>query len=741
MKKILLLCSVSVICALLLFSFYKVSAQVNVVTHHYNLSRTGANLQEIQLNTSNVNTSTFGILWSYLVKGQVYAQPLYVSGVTIPGVGKKNILYIADMHDFVYAFDADRDTLYWKDSLGISVYNPMTMVSTGYPNILGEIGICSTPVIDTLSRTIYVVAKTEPSSNVYTDSLYALDLATGLPKYGGSEFISASVPGTAYSSGGTLHFIAEDENQRAALTLSNGVVYLCYGSYGDGNSYEGWILGYNIYNIKEQVIDYCTDPNGARVGVGSTYARAAIWMSGQGPSVDSAGNLYVITGNGAFDSTASNDFGDSFLKLTPDTASKTFIVSDWFTPHNEKYLDSADYDLGSDGPVLIPGTNYITASCKQGIIYLVDRNNMGHFHADTDLVKQQVYAFGAEHIVYGSTVFWADNSGNPNTGLTYWWSRKNNLTSFRITNGVYNTTPTAVGISNPNGMGSPGGILCLSANGSTPGSGVLWVTTPISQNAATLTVPGYLMAFDASNVASELWNSEDRKDGKGASLDSVGNFAKFCPPMVTNGKVYVSTFSNKVQAYGLLALLPVNLINFIATKVDTVVRLDWVTASEQNNDHFEIERSANGVSFSQIGIIKGNGNSTITLKYFFYDHKPLSGINFYRLKQVDFDGKSTYSRVASIAFGSQIENDLSIFPNPAEDNFSIRIDGWNPAQINLRMVSMGGETVYQKTFIGNDFKGNIITVQRKQSMGEGYYILFLTDPSGDTKSGKVLLTR
>lgn len=741
MNRTLSLPAVWAIYALISCPFNQVFAQVNVVTHHYNLSRTGANLQEIQLTTSNVNTSTFGLLWSYAVKGQVYAQPLYVTGVTIPGVSeKKNILYVADMHDFVYAFDADKDTLYWKDSLGISVYTPEQMVYAGYPNILGEIGICSTPVIDTLTSTIYVVAKTEPASGVYTDSIYALDLSTGKPKFGGSEFISASVPGTAYSSGGTLNFVASDENQRPALALSGGVVYLCYASYGDGNDYEGWILGYNAKDIKDQVIVYNTAPNGANIiDGGSPYARAGIWMSGQGPAADASGNLYVITGNGAFDSTAHNDYGDSFLKLTPDTSAKTFIVSDWFTPHNQSFLDSNDYDLGSDGPLLIPGTDYISSGCKEGIIYLIDESNMGHFHADTDLIKQQIYAFGADHIVYGSPVYWADNSANPNTGLTYWWSRNNKVTSFRITSGVYNTTPTAVGISNPNGSGSPGGILCLSAEGSTPGKGILWVTTPISQNAAALTVPGYLMAFDASNVATELWNSEDRVDEHGASMDSVGNFAKFCPPMVDNGIVYVATFSNQVQAYGLLALLPVNLVNFIATKVDTAVRLNWVTASEQNNAYFQVERSIDGISFTTLGTVRGNGNTSTLSNYSFYDLNPAQGVNFYRLKQVDFDGQSTFSRVASVDFGGPIENDFTVFPNPVEDHFTIRLGNWDPSQINLRMVSMDGVTVYQKTFSGIDLKNELITVQRKQSMGEGYYILFLTDPGGDTRSAKVLL--
>jgi hypothetical protein len=701
--------------------------QINVVTEHYNLSRTGANLLETQLTISNVTNPGFGKLWTYPVSGQVYAQPLYVKGVNIAGVGMKNILYVADMHNDVYAFDADYPgSLYWHKNLGTYI-DPQAMVYSGYQDIQEAVGICSTPVIDTLTGTMYVEAKTEPSNGVYTDSLFALDITDGARKFGGSVAISASVAGTAYGSGGTVNFVSQVQNQRPALTLSKGVVYLCFASYGDSHNYEGWILGYNASNIKEQDIVYNSNPNGMRGG---------IWMSGQGPAVDAAGNLYVITGNGSFDSTSANDFGDSFLKLTPDTSDRYFTISDWFTPYNQSTLDAGDLDLGSDGPLLIPGTHYTTASCKNGIIYMVDENNMGHFNSTTDKVRQEFNAFGAGHELHGSTVYWADSAANPNTGLTYWWSESNFLFSFRITNGIFNTSPTHQGPFNPNGYGGPGGILSLSANGNTAGSGILWVTTPISGNADDTASQGYLMAFDASNVSTQLWNSQ-----MDAQRDSVGKFAKFCPPVEDNGMVYVATFSNKVQVYGLTYVLPVNLVSFNATKIDSSSRLDWTTGSEHNNRLFEVERSTDAVSFNKIGTVDGAANSTTSLQYTFNDYAPAPGINFYRLRQVDFDGKATYSRVVSVDFGGPVENDFKVYPNPARGSFTIHLGNWTPQTLHLRMVSMTGETVYERNLSGDQMKDNVITVPRFTVMGPGLYIVYLKDGAGATRTAKVLLLR
>lgn len=720
------------------FLYFSGYGQVNVVMQHNNLSRTGANLQETILNPSDVDTSQFGFLWSYPVSGQVYAQPLYVSGVNIPGIGIKNILYIADMNNDVYAFDADRDTMYWTVNLGQAVTLPdADFVYTSFGDILQEVGICSTPAIDTLTNTIYIEAKTKVSAGVYTDSLHALDITTGAPKFEGSEFIAASVPGTAYKDPGTVTFEAQNENQRPAIVISNGVVYLSYASYGDGPNYEGWILGYNAHNIHDQVIVFNDDPNGQTQSGTSPdfvyYARAGIWMSGQGPAVDASGNLYVISGNGTFDSTAGNDYGDSFMKLTPDTTNRTLTVTDWFTPYNQSYLDANDLDLGSDGPMLIPNTSYLTAGCKQGIIYLIDENNMGHYHSDSDLVKQQIYAFGAGNHVHGSAVFWGDTISNPNTGLTYWWSEANDLQSFRFSNGEFNITPTAKGPPAPTGL--PGGILSLSANESQSGSAILWACIPISLSAHQ-TVPGMLRAFDARNVSVELWNSQ-----MNASRDSVGNFAKFCPPTVTNGKVYVATFSNKVQAYGLLIDLPVNLTSFTAVKDNLTSNLQWTTGSEQNNDHFEVERSPDAVNFTQIGTVKGSGTTSISEQYHFTDETPLSGVNFYRLKQVDFDGKATFSRIVSVDFGQEVNSEFNIYPNPASGQFNIQLGNWSASQIELRMVSVTGDIVYEKTFNGAGLKDNTISISRTTAMGDGLYFIFLTDGSGHSQMAKLMLIR
>lgn len=511
-------------------------SQVNVLTQHNDLNRTGANISETMLTTSNISPLTFGKLFEYPVTGQVYAQPLYVSGLTIPGKGSKNVLFIATMHNDVYALDADDASLanqpYWHTNLGVSVIMPDTGIGKNcgmYNDIKNEIGILSTPVIDPATNTIYLVAKTK-ENGIYIDRIHALDITTGIAKFGSPKTIQGTVPGTgAGQINGMINFLPVNENQRSSLLLLNGIVYVAYAGYCDTPPYHGWIFGYNAADIQEQKIIFNTTPNGDDGG---------IWMSGQGPSADANGDLYVITGNGRFNP-SSNDYGDCFLRLRPSGGS--LQVMDHFAPYNENYLNQQDLDLGSDGALLIPGTSLVTASGKEGILYLLKRNNLGKFNAAQDTCWQRFTAFTGH--LHGSTVFWKDNN---NIARTYWWSEGDQLKSFRINStDRYDSIPDKKGPFAAPGM--PGGMLSISSNGSAVGSGVLWVSIPISDDANHTTVDGMVHAFDAADISKELWNSQQI-----ATRDALGKFAKFCSPTVVNGRVYLATFSDKVMVYGVI---------------------------------------------------------------------------------------------------------------------------------------------------------------------------------------------
>ena len=504
-------------------------AQVSVLTQHNDNSRTGANLNETILNTSNVNVSTFGKLFGMPVDGFVYAQPLYMPSVNMPNIGTHNVLFVATAHDSVYAFDADTGTQLWKQSLGTPV--PRSVLYT--PNIQHEVGIISTPVIDPNTHTLYVVAKTYENS-VQIFRLHALDILNqGAEKQGSPIQINAQYPGSATPNNGAgqVLFVAAKENQRAALTLVNGVVYVAFASHEDYPPYHGWVLAYsaNLPLQPQPLATFNTTPNGGEGG---------IWMSGQGLVADSNNNIYCLTGNSAqATELAAGDYGESFLKLG--LSGNALSVLDFFKAHNYDALNLSDVDLGSGGLVAIPGTAYIVGGGKQGLLYLVNTNGMGGLHSPDQVVQE----FQADNGLWGSPVFW----DNPSVPTLYVWGRNDSLKAFtynRTTAKLNTPFAAASSVKTPNG-GDPCGALSVSSNHSVAGSGIVWATIPLA-DPDHATVHGRLYAFDATNVSKELWDS-----GQNASRDDYGNFAKFCPPTVANGKVYVATDLHQVCAYGL----------------------------------------------------------------------------------------------------------------------------------------------------------------------------------------------
>jgi chitodextrinase len=500
-------------------------------TFHNDNLRTGQNVNETVLTPNNVNTSSFGKLFTRPLDGQAIASPLYVENVSIPGQGAHNVVYVATEHDSVYAYDADgrSTTPLWKDSF----INPPSVTAvpandTGECcDIQPEIGITSTPVIDPTSNTMYVVAKTKEGSS-YVQRLHALDITTGAEKFGGPVVIQGSVPGSgAGSTGGQVPFDPLHENQRTGLLLLNGVVYFGFASHGDVQPYHGWIFGYNATTLQRTLIFNVTpDQEGA-----------GVWMSGAGLSADSTGSIYYITGDGEFDgNTGGRDWGDSYIRM-----STAGVVQDYFTPFNQEALNQGNHDLGSGAALLLPDQpgahpHEMVSSGKDGTIYLVDRDNMGHYSTTTNNIVQtlpNIFPNGSpEPGNFSAPVYW--------NGYVFFGPLADTVQAFRLTNGLL---PTSATYRSSMAFPDRGAAMAVSANGSS--NGILWA---VQRNGTTN--PAVLFAFDPANsgngVLQELWDSS-----QAGTRDTMDIAAKFTIPLIANGKVFV-TGQTKLTAYGLL---------------------------------------------------------------------------------------------------------------------------------------------------------------------------------------------
>jgi hypothetical protein len=587
-----------------------------VLTHHNDNSRTGANLNESTLNITNVNTNTFGLLYTRSVDDQLYAQPLVMTNVNIPGKGVHNIVIAATVNDSVYAFDADDPTVslpYWQVSfLGSNVVAPSTDDILASPcgnfrNISGNFGIMGTPVIDPVAGTVFLVARTKEFSANYVERLHALDVSTGTERSNSPVIITATYPGNGTGSiSGVLTFDPYKENQRSALALVNGVVYIGWASHCDWDPYHGWLIGYNATNLQQEAV-YNTAPNGHAAG---------IWMAGEGPSADTNGNIYLSVGNGTVGASGNPrdtiNRGESFLKLT--RTGTNLSVASWFTPYNYANLEAGDLDLGSAGLLLIPGTNLAFSAGKQGIAYLVNRDNMGglsFISADTNVVQSFTLASDA---LYGSPVWW----DGPTASYGYFWPASDYLQQYVFDRGVGKfALPEIADSPTPAPSGHPGGFLALSANGTNSGSGIVWAAHQLGSSAQGAIRPGILHAYNAENVAVELWNSEQL-----SARDSVGNFAKFVPPTVANGKVYLATFSNRLNVYGLFTRPALNI-----NRAGNNTILSWTTNTVYT---YTLQVNSNLV----IGTWVNATNSVATSNGFFQVTVPASSkAAFYRLKR------------------------------------------------------------------------------------------------------------
>ena len=501
-------------------------AGTDVLTYKNDLNRSGQNLTESTLTPATVVSSTFGLRRVLPVDGKVDAQPLYVSRLSVAGAAH-NVVVAATEHDSVYAFDADTGAVLWKVSL---LESGETLSDThGCGQVTPEIGITSTPVIDRdagAHGAVFVVAMSKDPSAAYHQRLHALDLGTGAELLGGPTEISA-----AYSTngGGTTTFSAGQYEERAALLLANGTIYTSWTSHCDIAPYSGWIIAYAESTLTRSAV-LNLGPNG--------NAGPAIWMSGGGPAVDAAGNLFLLTANGPFETTLdangfpqNQDFGNSFLKLA--TSGGTLTVADYFTMSNEVAESAADRDLGSGGELLLPdmkdsaGTvrHLVVGAGKDGNIYVVDRDAMGKFNAASNGIWQQLNGVLPGGIWSTPAYF---------NGMVYYGDSGATLKAFAVTNAKLANTPQS---QSPSQFAYPGTAPSVSANGA--GNGIVWA----HENSN----PAVLHAYDAANLGNEIYNSNQAANNR----DHFGAGNKFITPTIADGKVFVGT-TNGVAVFGLL---------------------------------------------------------------------------------------------------------------------------------------------------------------------------------------------
>jgi hypothetical protein len=499
------------------------AAAVDVVTYHNDIARTGQNLSESILTTANVNSGTFGKLRSLPVDGKVDAQPLYLNALANVAGATHNVLYVATEHDSVYAFDADSGTQLWKVSLLGS--GETTSDVRGCDQVVPEIGITATPVIDRAAGVIYVVAMSKAGST-YFQRLHALDITTGAEMLAGPKIIQATYPGAGdNSTGGNVIFDPAQYKERTALLLLNGVIYTTWASHCDIRPYTGWIMGYNATTLAQTSVLNIM-PNGS---------EGAIWMADTGPSVDSAGNIYVLVANGDFGTTmdangfpANGNFGNAFLKVSTSGGLK---VADYFEMNNQQAENSSDADLGSGGAIVLPDLTDSTGlvrhlavgAGKDGHIYVVNRDAMGKFNSSSNNIYQDLT--GVIGGVFSMPAFF--------NNTIYYGPMGDELKAFKITSAKLSTAPS---FQSSNSFPYPGTTPSISANGTS--NAIVWA----AENGAT----AVLHAYDATNLH-ELYNSNQAASGR----DQFGTGNKFITPLIVNGKVYVGT-TNSVGVFGLL---------------------------------------------------------------------------------------------------------------------------------------------------------------------------------------------
>ncbi|MBV9499237.1 MAG: RICIN domain-containing protein [Acidobacteriaceae bacterium] len=576
-------------CAMLTAAGYHEAAfgQTNVLTWHNDNARTGQNVSETILTPARVNPKTFGRLLNVLVDGKVDAQPLYVTGLSMPNRGGHNVVFAATEHDSVYAFDANSGSVFWHVSLLKT--GEMTSDSRNCGQVVPEIGITSTPVIDLAAGshgTIYVVAMSKDSRGNYYQRLHALDITTGAEEFGGPVTINASYPGSGEnSSNGRVIFDPKQYKDRAALLLLNGVVYTSWGSHCDIDPYTGWIIGYDRLSLRQTSV-FNFAPNGR---------EGALWNSGAGPAADSHGNIFAAVANGTFDTALNGkgfpkagDYGNAFVKLTVQNGELN--ATDYWTMYNSDSESGNDIDLGSGGIMLLPdetdarGTirHLAVGAGKDWNLYMVDRDNMGRYDATRDGTIYQQLTGALPGGIFSSPAYFDHH--------VYFGPVSGALQAFSIADAKLEPASATI-----HAFPYPGVTPSVSASGSS--NGILW--------AVENTNPAVLHAYDVIDLRTEFYNSGQAPSGR----DHFGAGDKFIAPTIANGQLFVGT-TNSVVVFGLLPVRPLPNGEYTITGQLSTLVLDGPDASSGTQI---VESTPNGGANQKWAFV-ANGSGYYTIR-------------------------------------------------------------------------------------------------------------------------------
>jgi hypothetical protein len=593
----------------------------DVLTYHNDSAQDGLNPYETVLTPSNVNQETFGKQFEVPLDGPVIAQPLFEAGVNITvgnTPGRHDVVFVATQHDSVYAIDSHSGEVLWHDSFidpahGVTTIPP---ADVGLPAGVGDVGIISTPVIDPNSGTLYVLVRTkEIVTGVvhYVQKLHALDVSSGAEKDGGPTHVAdTSIENGAYvynsgpfvlgsgagAVGGIIYYNSLRQNQRPALTLADGRVFVASASQDDIGPYHGWVLSYDAATLQLDGV-FCDTPNGSDGG---------IWQSGAGAAVDAQGFLYYVTGNGTFDTRLNRqrfpgkgDFGDSVIKLAIDPTTGPLHQSkngwglklvDYFTPSNQTRLSALDLDLGSGGPALLPDNtsgrglvHLLLTAGKDGRIYLLNRDSMGKFNPRRDRVAQEMPAALGQ--AYDTPAYFNN---------TYYYAAVGDYArAFTVSGGK---SSRAAVWNSPNRFAYAGATPSVSSNGAN--SGIVWMLD---------TGTSELRAYNALNIGQELYDSSQALNGR----DRLGPLMRFSVPTVAHGQVFVGT-ANSLAVFGLILpsaprLVPPSNLR-IVTVTDSSVTLAWQNNSS-DADGLRVYRRMGGGPFNLIATLPPNATEYV----------------------------------------------------------------------------------------------------------------------------------
>jgi hypothetical protein len=693
---------------LLLFGHALATAQ-DVLTYHNDNARTGLNSKETVLTPSNVRTATFGKLFLLSADGKVDAQPLYVSGVTIPGQGVHNVLIVASEHDSVYAFDADTGSSLWHVSVLGSGETSSDAVG-GCGQVSPEIGVTATPVVDRSAGTngaVYVVAMSKNGST-YFQRLHALDLTTGAELFGGPKNIDSSItyPGSGPGGNGTsVIFNPKQYKERAALLLLNGTIYTTWASHCDAGPYTGWVMGFNQHTLGLTTL-LNINPNGQPPSTFLTDGSgSSFWNSGAGPAADLSGNVYSLSANGPFEATLTGagfpddgDFGDAFLKFSTGGG---LAVNDYFTPSNQQSLADTDGDLGSGNVIVLPTfpdsgsipRRLSVGAGKDGNVYLVNRANMGKFNASSNAIWQEIGGqlggseFGTS-AYFNNTVYFGPSGGT--------------LKAFSIADALLSTT---VASASAGSFVYPGATPSVSSNGTS--NGIVWATENTS--------PAVLHAYDATNLASEFYNS----NMAASSRDNFGTGNKFIAPMIAGGKVYVGT----TTGVGVFGILPGTATPGITSSLNT-------SAALGQPFHYQITATNGPTSFGQSGLPAGLTLNTAS--GIIAGTPSTGGITAVTISAANTAGTGSANLSITVAAGLPVRGPVSVFRSTSGAVSALPFS-------STSAINAGG--VFQSSpASGQDTSGNDYVVARDPDGGLWVNVLSATSRSwhGWTPAGGIV---